>query len=239
MGTKTVCQLDDLVDSWKQRARECESLRSNDILELEQHLRDSVDSLSTTGLDIQESFIVALHRIGNTDQLGIEFNKTNGGFVWSRRIFWMVGGYILLMLARLTIDAFVDAFQLVVNSLGLTPKLAAILGASLTVAIWLGLLRLMCSTASGSSAYLRTRIPDFSRWSAIWLSASILLVYVVAYASKLTSHFVMFRSLGTNDFSQMAIINAYFEAAWSPLLFLILVLTAASLKRRVFHPSTA
>jgi hypothetical protein len=90
--------LNDLIKQWKKGLSGEESLQSDDLAELEQHLRNSVTELRRSGLNDEEAFLVASSRLGNAAALEMEFRKVNGGRVWQRRIFWMLAGYVGLLI---------------------------------------------------------------------------------------------------------------------------------------------
>jgi hypothetical protein len=90
--------LNDLIKQRKKGLSGEESLQSDDLAELEQHLRNSVTELRRSGLNDEEAFLVASSRLGNAAALEMEFRKVNGGRVWRRRIFWMLAGYVGLLI---------------------------------------------------------------------------------------------------------------------------------------------
>lgn len=94
--------LNDLIKKWTERLSAQESFRSEDLAELEQHLRSSIVELREGGLSDEEAFLVASSRLGHPAALEKEFGKVNGDLVWRRRIFWMLAGYVgLLVFGRL------------------------------------------------------------------------------------------------------------------------------------------
>jgi hypothetical protein len=70
--------LEASVRSWTDGLRLRGSFRTEDIVELESHLREEVDALAKTGLSVEEAFIVAEHRIGRSDALAAEYAKVHG-----------------------------------------------------------------------------------------------------------------------------------------------------------------
>lgn len=94
--------LNDLIKQWTEDLSTKESFRSEDLAELDQHLRSSIAELRTSGLSDEEAFLVASSRLGHPAVLEKEFGKVNGDLVWRRRIFWMFAGYVgLLVIGRL------------------------------------------------------------------------------------------------------------------------------------------
>jgi len=89
--------LNDLIKQWKEGLSGRESFQLDDLTELEQHLRHSIMALRNSGLNDQEAFFVASSRLGNAAALETEFGKVNGNLTWQRRVFWMLAGYVSLL----------------------------------------------------------------------------------------------------------------------------------------------
>lgn len=62
---------------WLERLGQSPQIKTENLCELESHIRDSVDQLQLKGLSSEESFLVATHRAGNPAQLEPEFSKVN------------------------------------------------------------------------------------------------------------------------------------------------------------------
>ena len=88
--------IDQAVDAWRARLLNGGDCQAADAEELETHLRAAVDELIETGLDEEEAFLVATHRLGHVSSLADEFSKVNSLFVWRQRLLWLMGGYILI-----------------------------------------------------------------------------------------------------------------------------------------------
>lgn len=93
-------QLEEHLREWSNHFSQTESMCRGDAEELECHLRDSVAALAANGLNEQEAFLVATHRLGEPDSLGQEFRKANGRGIWALRAFWMTAGCLLFELLR-------------------------------------------------------------------------------------------------------------------------------------------
>lgn len=62
---------------WLARLGQSPQVKSENLKELESHVRDSVVQLQTKGLSSEESFLVATHRVGSAEKLESEFAKVN------------------------------------------------------------------------------------------------------------------------------------------------------------------
>lgn len=89
--------LNDLIKQWKVSLSGKEFIQLDDLVELEQHLRHSIKTLRNSGLNDEEAFLVASSRLGSAATLETEFSKVNGSFAWRRRVFWMLAGYVSLL----------------------------------------------------------------------------------------------------------------------------------------------
>jgi len=99
MEPTTPFDLNQAIQRWRENLGQSPAFRSENLLELEAHLRDSVAALQRHGLSEEEAFLVAGRRIGRPDMLQQQFGKLNVGKVWAERIVWMLIGVQLWMLA--------------------------------------------------------------------------------------------------------------------------------------------
>lgn len=77
METTTQFDLNIAVQHWLECLGQSPQIKSENLRELESHVRDSVVQLQTKGLSSEESFMVATHRVGNPLQLEPEFAKVS------------------------------------------------------------------------------------------------------------------------------------------------------------------
>jgi hypothetical protein len=92
METSTSFDLNLAIQRWRENLGQSPAFRSENLNELESHLRDSIATLQTRGLSAEESFTVAAKRIGRGQPLETEFAKVNAHAVWLDRILWMLIG---------------------------------------------------------------------------------------------------------------------------------------------------
>lgn len=91
-------QLNQAIQNWRSNLLENQTVTDADVDELESHFRDEIDSLMLAGLNEQEAFMVAEHRLGDEQTIGQEFAKVNPSLAWRRRAFWMLFGILVSML---------------------------------------------------------------------------------------------------------------------------------------------
>jgi hypothetical protein len=92
METTTPFDLNRAIQHWREDLAQSPAFHSDNLNELESHLRDSIAALRTRGLSADEAFIVATRRIGKGGLLEAEFAKVNAQTMWLDRILWMLIG---------------------------------------------------------------------------------------------------------------------------------------------------
>jgi len=94
------------INQWRESLGRLPGLKAQNLNELEVHLRDSIATLQTRNLSLEESFLLARHRLGPAEDLAAEFRKVNRTAIWLERALWMLVGVQLLSfvtgLARVT-----------------------------------------------------------------------------------------------------------------------------------------
>lgn len=70
------------IKSWCDYLRARGTLKEEDVLELENHLRDQIDDLTNGGLSEEEAFIISVKRLGSINLISEEFSKVNTENLW-------------------------------------------------------------------------------------------------------------------------------------------------------------
>jgi len=70
------------IHSWSDHLRAHGNLKEADVRELESHLREEIDDLTSAGLTPDESFLISVKRLGNLDAISHEFAKVNTENLW-------------------------------------------------------------------------------------------------------------------------------------------------------------
>ena len=99
METNPSFDLNRAIETWRANLAQSPAFRSDNLYELETHLRDSIATLERQGLTTEEAFLVALKRIGKGRALEAEFAKQNARSVWLDRALWVLIGSPLWLLA--------------------------------------------------------------------------------------------------------------------------------------------
>lgn len=98
METTTSFDLNQAIQHWRENLAQSPAFRSENLDELEAHLRDSIATLQTQGLSAEEGFLIAVGRLGRTETLADEFGKMNAAAVWRDRALWMLAGMLFLVI---------------------------------------------------------------------------------------------------------------------------------------------
>lgn len=80
MENRSEFNLETNIKLWKLDLVKKNNLTKENIIELEDHLLDSIDDLKAKGLSEEESFIIAQKRMGKVDTICLEFDKVNVDF---------------------------------------------------------------------------------------------------------------------------------------------------------------
>ena len=82
------------IEQWRAGLAGSELLGGSDVSELENHLREEIEHLKTSGLSDEEAFLVAQHRLGDTAALQDEFAKVSPHRRLANRLSWMATGVL-------------------------------------------------------------------------------------------------------------------------------------------------
>lgn len=78
--------LDEQIAMWRRYVAGRPVITTADVDELEGHLRDQVEALTTAGLAPDEAFLVAVRRLGKVDDLSREFAREHSDRLWKQLV---------------------------------------------------------------------------------------------------------------------------------------------------------
>ncbi|NIP83443.1 MAG: DUF4153 domain-containing protein [Gemmatimonadetes bacterium] len=78
--------LEDQIDAWRAHLRRSQAITDGDAAELEDHLREEIESLGEQGLSEDEAFLVAVKRMGAIDALTREFAREHSERLWKQLV---------------------------------------------------------------------------------------------------------------------------------------------------------
>lgn len=220
--------LEQQLEGWKTRFAGLEAMRSGDIEELEQHVRDSMAALTSLGLNPEEAFVVATHRVGAPGPVGREFAIVNGSHVWSRRVFWMAAGALGYVVCGLVIGAIASIGQVIALLAGLRGAAVGYTAAGITGFGWSVLAVLVYRRWKGHS-----RSQGFAGLSAGVIGSLATLAIVVASVTKLGSQVVLPRLMPVPELGQALTISNAAAMVSTVLMPLVLLMVMLSLGRHM------
>ncbi|MEM9253495.1 MAG: hypothetical protein AAGB29_14215 [Planctomycetota bacterium] len=220
--------LDGCIERWRQRLLSSGVISDASVDELEDHLRHELSGLLGQGLSAQEAFQVAAMRCGRPDELSAEYAGDNQAGVWSRRVGWMVGGYLACMVFAGTVNWIAGLAAWVGVSSGLNT--AVIVPAMFVVAsLCVGTAVFAIAWAGGSMPERtlgRWRVPSWARRSGWGLAMlGVVLIPWVIIANNMFQGLVVFPTVSSAEMGRIAIALSTFNLvlpAVGPLTLLIL-----------------
>jgi len=78
--------VDDQIGQWRSYLQRRRAIHAVDVAELEDHLRQQIATLTDSGLDADEAFLVAVKRMGDLDTLSREFAREHSERLWKQLV---------------------------------------------------------------------------------------------------------------------------------------------------------
>jgi hypothetical protein len=213
------------IRQWRQDLAQREAFLPADLDELEGHVRDSVERLTSSGLSEEDAFVVALHRLGHAEALTREYAKSNGAIVWSRRLLWMLVGYLVVPLVLAISMSLANGLAVLGAKLGVEGASLAYLDGSVVLLCMAGWIVLAAALISNSPSRLR----DLADRSLSWLAArrlfAVALVAALLWLARVVvsgGSYFLIQSLARAETMQVLAAQA------SPLQLLVRLLSLAA-----------
>jgi len=226
------------IANWRTDLTESQALSPSDMDEMENHLREEVTNLQTTGLSPTEAFLVAQYRLGETDALAIEFRKINTEWNSLKRLTWMaLGAFIYLVSSYVVAGIWHVGIAAATHyrATGVTMLALSIITKIILIAAALGLFwiigRLWLHSESGR------RWPAFSHHKLMLLCTTLVVADLTLIASQLLFRMAVMQNLGPRPFGSLSMFSAYAGLIWiffGPLVAatLVIVFRARVLRHR-------
>jgi len=230
--------LEKRIEQWRTGLAQSQTIGGASIDELENHLREEITNLQTSGLSESEAFLVAQHRLGDTDTLATEFRKVNADWQSLERMSWMALGAFAYLMAGYVVGSIWNGGILAGAHLGARGYALGALGVAVKViligaALWLFWVigQQWLRSASGK------RWLALSRLRMTLLCTILVVADLILISSQLFFRVAAMRSLDIADFGRLTLVNAYAESIWTlvaPILAAVLaiVLRGRALRRR-------
>ncbi len=216
--------LNEQIEKWRASLLEKQTLGKSDIDELETHLREEIEQLTTAKLSEEEAFWIAAHRLGDTTALAGEFAKVNTSVICSTRIYWMAAGVLAyLLLSVLAASAWRGFFMLgrVIGFAGYSAVIVSVLSTLLILGV-IVLLFYMAFRQNISGSVFGSLAN--SRKGKVFIGISLLVTVIGLFTVKTLLFITMDRMLNPSEYGMIAMIPAIISNLVVPMLFpLILV----------------
>jgi hypothetical protein len=204
MGEKNMFDLKKEIAKWRMTLSKKQTCDKSDLDELESHLEDEIDQLKLKGLSEQEAFLVAAHRLGNTDELADEFAKVNESLILRKKLFYAGCGIFACFAAIYAADAVLKISLLLAVALGLRGYTAGTFG-SVFALILLGLIMVLLYVVAKKNDF---KGKWFSKTADSLKGKVILLTTVLALMIALSAVGIIFpsvvaRTVGVNEYAQI------------------------------------
>jgi len=79
-------ELEAQIDQWRGFVARRPAITNDDVVEMEDHLRNQIADLTAGGLDEDEAFLVAVKRMGNLDDVSREFAREHSERLWRQLV---------------------------------------------------------------------------------------------------------------------------------------------------------
>lgn len=79
-------ELESQIDQWRGYVQHQQAIAWADVEELEDHLRDQVSELTSSGLSEDEAFLIAVKRMGKLDDISREFARAHSERLWKQLV---------------------------------------------------------------------------------------------------------------------------------------------------------
>lgn len=135
-------ELEKSILEWKSSFHKSSSVSEEFIEELETHLRESILVLNRKGLNDEESFFVAMKRLGYATALDEEFKKNRPLGVNQDRLIWMLSGYLGITLCGILATTIVSGLSIGMAYVGFGSNVAGVVATLFQLLFWIGVILL-------------------------------------------------------------------------------------------------
>ncbi|RYD84021.1 MAG: hypothetical protein EOP84_06670 [Verrucomicrobiaceae bacterium] len=221
----TPFNLEASIAAWRTKFRSHEAISHSEVEELESHLRDSIDDLTQSGLSLEESFLLARHRLGG-ENVAEEIHHSDPARLWASRARWMFLG-VLSYFALTSLLAIVGGAIQIATALFLPGATdAARLAAFFASCVSLGLfVWILWQVAQGRWHFSKIKrlAPLHRPWLLAFSTAGVVILGRFIGAVETMS---IVRSLGVQSYGQVIVTLQWFGLG-EALLLLVAVAFAA------------
>ena len=192
-------ELENAIADWRNSILQDDAMTPESVAELEEHLRETVDSLHGASINDDEAFVIAKMRLGTTDALTGEYGKVNEGLVWLKRLAWMTAGYLGGGVVEGLIGGSAALAAAAICFAGLPGSISGVASALFMAACWRGLFHCLMTP---KQRWRRS-------WSPIVLVCMLVLGTLAGYAMIAGVNLISSRYLGSGQYGESLMWLAY------------------------------
>lgn len=215
------------ISNWRTNLSQKQTCVSSDLDELESHLKDEIDQLEKKDLSQQEAFMVATHRLGDTDALAGEFAKVNKSLLLRKKLFYAVCGVFAFMSASYIAAAFSKVILMLATLCGYRGYTAATVEMVSKVAIFALMILMWYIIAIKMDPHGQrfSNTADTRKGKLVLLMIPLLLI-VFHMSALYIPNSVIFRTLGVEEYSQIMVPARFMQIAWMfmPVIIMLLLI---------------
>ncbi len=226
--------LNRAITNWRLELGQNEALNTGDLNEMETHLRNEIEALSTGGLAQEEAFIVAAHRLGDTGQIAAEFAKVNGSRMWRRRFFGMLTGVLVFILAGALSAAAAKACAVMAVFVGLQGYTVGAMESIVGVVVLVGLAGITYCLFGPGLFGIRAASLFKNPFVAALSVAGLALVVILLRAACLFAPVLQVRLLGAEEYGRIMVAHSLGSLCWAvlgPMALAVLLIVINPVRR--------
>ena len=223
--------LNEEIKNWKLQLQKHGTTTGNNLEELEGHLLEEIDNLKEVGLSEKESFLVASHRLGNTENISEEFCKVNKPVILAQRLLWICVGAVLCLLSLDFVKLLSTLSALITAPHFDSLVLQAIVSISIVVLIN-GVL-IFCGFYY-SECIFTSRLFKAGRIRTLWIFILALLLFSGIKAINTICGIIFARMFSPTEFGEMGIVSSFTNFI-IPFIMMLLLLGLAIKYRAIRH----
>ncbi len=216
------------IEQWREGLVGSELLRRSDVNELEGHLREEMEHLKTGGLSVDEAFLVARRRLGDTAALEAEFAKVSPHRRLTSRLSWMATGVLAYYLALYVSMCLYNASTVLGYVIGLRNPYLTLLACATLAGAFAGMGTLLWRRLASHYA------SDGAGRTSVSVRLGLLAACVIVAMSFLSLFWrsLLFRIVPEEGVSEIAVAEGWVTSLWFFFMPFLLVGLIALLARR-------
>ena len=223
--------LNNAISSWRMNLSEKQTFAKSDIDEMETHLREEIDSLTSSNLSEQEAFLVATHRLGDTDSLAAEFAKVNTSILWRNRLFWILAGLLSYIVVKYITGIASTGFVVLAWFAGINGYSLGVVDLVSQMVFFLAVIFVFYQIVRRRDRHgeLFCKVAD-KPWGKFLLFAGVFIIIAAGLAASIFVPATMVRMFSASEYGQILMFGAY--AGFVKQIIMPLILLAVVIRLR-------